>query len=298
MVLHLRSLICGQTHHMEHIVRSLNKNELAGYIEEGYEDAPEDAEDRHSITSSENRRDRLATPSPSGTTSLKNESQRPYSRASTLDGNGKPIDGEYMTPEMESRFFYSPRQSRPLSQISLSDVADRQLRDKTDAIAGIIRNISEQCAAAVEGLQLAQDAEHVEHDPTQRGSLSTRSEDGHEQSVRTDASETGEGTSEMGNSGYLSPHGRESSIPPTPDLEHRSSTSMSMMSSSTAGERSSQHCFQPDTVGTKIVDGDEEPERSSEAGQSENGPVTKHTVGEMILRSLPPRNPKRSRAMA
>lgn len=300
VVLHLRSLICGQTHHMEHIVRSLNKNELAGYIEEGYEDASEDAEDQNSTTSNENRRDSLGLHSSSGTTSLRNEPQRPYSRASTLDGNSKSIEGEYMTPEMESRFFNSPRQSKRLSQISLSDVADRQLRDKTDAIAGIIRNISDQCAAAVEGLQLAQDAEHGESGAIQRRGLRTYSEDGHEQSVRTDASETGDGTSEMDNSGYLSPRGRDSSIPPTPDLEHRSSTSMSMISSntSTTGERTSQQYFQQDTARTKIVDGDEEHERSSEAGHSDNSPVTKQTVGEMILKSLPPRNPKRSRAMA
>ena len=298
VVLHLRSLICGQTHHMEHIVRSLNKNELAGYIEEGYEDVSEDVEDQNSISGSENRRDSSTLHSSSGTTSLKNESQRPYSRASTLDGNGKPVEGEYMTPEMESRFFNSPRQIKRLSQISLSDVADRQLRDKTDAIAGIIRNISEQCAAAVEGLQLAQDAEHEVSGAKERGSPITHSEDGHEQSVHTDASETGEGTSEMSHSGYLSPRGRDSSIPPTPDLEHRSSTSMSVVSSSTTGERISQQYFQSETVRTKIVDSDEEHERSSEAGQSDNSPVTKQTVGEMILKSLPPRNPKRSRTIA
>lgn len=300
VVLHLRSLICGQTHHMEHIVRSLNKNELAGYIEEGYEDVSEDAEDQVSVSSSENRRDSSALRSPSVATSLRNEFQRPYSRASTLDGNSKPIQGEHMTPELESRFFNSSRQSNRLSQISLSDVADRQLRDKTDAIAGIIRNISEQCAAAVEGLQLAQDAEHEESDAIRRGSLSTQSEDGHGQSLRADASETGDGTSEMDNSGYLSPRGRDSSVPPTPDLEHRSSTSMSIISSntSTTGERSSQQYYQQDNVRTQIIDGDEEHERSSDAGQSDNSPVTKQTVGEMILKSLPPRNPKRSRAMA
>src|SRR5271170_3969870 len=39
VVLHLRSLISGQTHHMEHIVRSLVKtDELADYVEEGFED--------------------------------------------------------------------------------------------------------------------------------------------------------------------------------------------------------------------------------------------------------------------
>jgi len=42
----------------------------------------------------------------------------------------------------------------------MSNVADRYLREKTDSITYIIRNISEQCAAAVEGLQVAQRAEN------------------------------------------------------------------------------------------------------------------------------------------
>src|SRR5690606_16226362 len=71
--------------------------------------------------------------------------------------------GEDVTPEMESKFYDrsgSQRNSlhRRYSNISVADVADRHLRDKTDAIAHIIRNISAQCAAAVEGLQLAHDA--------------------------------------------------------------------------------------------------------------------------------------------
>jgi len=43
VVLHLRALISGQTHHMEHIVRTLGKSpELAEYIEGGYDDDLED----------------------------------------------------------------------------------------------------------------------------------------------------------------------------------------------------------------------------------------------------------------
>src|SRR5271170_3401476 len=46
VVLHLRSLISGQTHHMEHIVRTLGKSpELAEYIENGYDEEGEDLED-------------------------------------------------------------------------------------------------------------------------------------------------------------------------------------------------------------------------------------------------------------
>jgi hypothetical protein len=46
VVLHLRSLIGGQTHHMEHIVRSLSKSpDLNEYIEGGFEDEVDDLED-------------------------------------------------------------------------------------------------------------------------------------------------------------------------------------------------------------------------------------------------------------
>src|SRR3984885_7712881 len=43
VVLHLRALIDGQTHHMEHIVKSLSQApEISNYIEEGFEDVPEE----------------------------------------------------------------------------------------------------------------------------------------------------------------------------------------------------------------------------------------------------------------
>ena len=47
VVLHLRSLITGQTHHMEHIVRSIGSaSELADYIHEGYEEGEEEDEEQ------------------------------------------------------------------------------------------------------------------------------------------------------------------------------------------------------------------------------------------------------------
>merc|ERR1711977_99024 len=46
VVLHLRALISGQTHHMEHIVRTLGKSpELVEYIEHGYDEEEGDLED-------------------------------------------------------------------------------------------------------------------------------------------------------------------------------------------------------------------------------------------------------------
>lgn len=267
VVLHLRSLINGQTHHMEHIIRSLGSApELNEYIHEGFEDVEEGNEDDTKVESDENVKD---------TPEVKVDSRgNTPSRASTIDG--KPIDGEDVTPEMESNFLNSSRSSKRFSQLSMSDVADKHLRERTDAIADIIRNISEQCAAAVEGLQLAQDAEELleeEEDVNRKGQHKQQdsvsgptapSEDG-QQSLRTDGSEVGDGEG-----GYLTPDNRGSSIPPTPDLVHnRSSTSMSMASSSaTAPERHSQQYSQTD-VPTKIVEDDDEHahELHSESGE-------------------------------
>ena len=281
VVLHLRSLINGQTHHMEHIVRSLNTpSELTNYIEEGFDDTPEDV--RESVENDNNGVALERTPK---------KSLRPSpSRTSSHDDLEK-ADGEHVTPEMESRFFSSliaDNKTGRGSRLSMVDVADRHLREKTDAIADIIRNISNQCAAAVEGLQLAQDADHnseqeqllaaaaAKHD-TQPDSLAP-SEDGHEpaSSVRTDGSEIGDNVTEDGIT-YLHPDGRgsrQSSIPPTPDLvNHRSSTSMSGYSASTAPDRSSGQYGSQVDVGTKIMAGDEE----FDEGRSES------SVGGMVM---------------
>jgi hypothetical protein len=275
VVLHLRSLINGQTHHMEHIIRSLGSApELSEYIEEGFEDVEgEDAADgsvkgaveghpvKHSA--SHKAEPRLGADS----------------RASEV---APGLDGEDVSPEMESHFLNHSRSKR-YSQLSMSDVADRHLRDKTDAIADIIRNISEQCAAAVEGLQLAQDAEEDEAmEPSNKAQqhrghhLVPSSDDGHL------GSEAGDGDV------YLTPDGRNSSIPPTPDLVHnRSSTSMSMNSSSTVpGERISQQ-YSPGDIPTKILEDDDEQvhEARSENGSEvpmETGSVTKQPSQDLM----------------
>ncbi|KAJ1338633.1 DENN (AEX-3) domain-containing protein [Microdochium nivale] len=190
VVLHLRSLIGGQAHHMEHLVQSLTKPddfELEGDYEEEVDGS-----------------DRL---SPTGT-----------------------------------------RLSKRNSTSSFSDVADRHLKDKTDAIAHIVRNIAEQCQAAVEGLQLAHDAE-LTRSPRRDSNLSSaHSEDMHDRSA-----------SEAGEDGHLRPSGRFSSVPPTPDLiPNRSSTSMSIASTMTTPERSSQQYNVHHDIPTKIVEDDED----------------------------------------
>ncbi len=267
VVLHLRSLIDGQTHHMEHIIHSLNKApELREYISEGYEDGTEDNEEGASVTSSE-----VGHPAPSA----------PHEEPASP----KNRDTEHVTPEMESRFFSSLVNAKPGSRLSIADVADRHLRDKTDAIADIIRNISDQCAAAVEGLQLAHDAEE-DTDAIDPASVKTPHKHNAslgDASLHTDVSqlstgsEVGEADSGHGGStGHLTPngdretHSRGSDFPPTPDLiGGRSSTSMSGYSASTGAtpDRGSQQWHQHghgDT--TKIVEAEEMVDSGSESG--------------------------------
>lgn len=260
VVLHLRALIDGQAHHMEHIVKSLSTApELTEYIEEGFEDD----EDVSSQTSGEvenktaiaTRTSKMpgATPSQSRSQSRIASSRlsRTFSRAGTAASHH--LDGEDVSPDMEDRLLSNMSTRKRLSTMSMADVADRHLRDKTDAIAYIIRNISEQCAAAVEGLQLAQRADNEEEDNlSQKGRIVSRSENGPPSTAQ--GSEFGDDRSD-----YLDP-ARGSSVPPTPDLVHnRSSTSMSMASASTTPERHSlqhyKHHEIPD-MPTRIVEDD------------------------------------------
>ncbi|CCF32488.1 DENN domain-containing protein [Colletotrichum higginsianum] len=236
VVLHLRSLIGGQSHHMEHLVQSLTKpDDLEREIEEGFE--PEVGEDGVS-----------------------------------------PRDADANQARLLSA---AAQANKRLSASSFKDVADRHLKDKTDAIAHIIRNIAEQCQAAVEGLQLAQDADFDERAASaarlraqrRRSNLSaTHSDDGHE--TQSNA------TSDMGDDSLLHPaSGRISSIPPTPDLvPNRSSTAMSFASSAATPERSSQQYMIHQDIPTKIVEDDEDfDEDRSESETMPQQSVGKHT---------------------
>ncbi|KAK1971414.1 DENN domain-containing protein [Colletotrichum sublineola] len=236
VVLHLRSLIGGQSHHMEHLVQSLTKpDELEREIEEGFD--PEVGED-----------------------------------------GVAPRDADANQARLLSA---AAEANKRLSTSSFKDVADRHLKDKTDAIAHIIRNIAEQCQAAVEGLQLAQDADFDERSASaarlraqrRRSNLSgAHSDDGHE--TQSNA------TSDMGDDSLLHPaNGRISSIPPTPDLvPNRSSTAMSFASSAATPERSSQQYMIHQDIPTKIVEDEEDfDEERSESEAMPQPAVGKHT---------------------
>ncbi|KAI0455978.1 AEX-3 domain protein [Xylaria acuta] len=222
VVLHLRSLIGGQSHHMEHLVRSLTTaDDFMSEMGDGLSDNEEEEVDSNG---------RLTTPS----------------------GN----------------------QAKRVSAASFKDVADRQLKDKTDAIAHIIRNIAEQCQAAVEGLQLAHDAEGERPRVSRHTSniSAAHSEDGHDNST----------ASEGGDDSRLQPLRRFSSVPPTPDLiPNRSSTSMSYASTMTTPERSSQQYHVSSEIPTRIVEDDEDDLANRSEGDvipQEPGVISKHSL--------------------
>ena len=270
VVFHLRSLIDGQTHHMEHIIRSLTKApELNEIPNESYEDAPEDPERSESAAGGE-----IGTVDQA----QRSDSRRSMSRSSLRSA------GDKVTPDMENRFFSSIAASRAGSRLSIADMADRRLRDKTDAIANIIRNISEQCAAAVEGIQLAHDADADDQDQIdpallEKSGHAHKDSDGseHTEDSRLGApDDNADADSGVGGStGHLTPNGDRdrrvsgSTIPPTPDLVGgRSNTSMSGYSVSTGATRDrDSHQWQSqlhnkDSV--KVIDEDENAERAHE----------------------------------
>ena len=258
VVMHLRSLINGQSHHMEHIVRSIgSRSEITEIVEQGYEDAPEEIKDDVSV----------------------DESKESGKAAKEVNGQNTLVND--MKPELEQHLLNIGKDHKTLARLSITDVADRYLRDKTDAIADIIRSISDQCAAAVEGLHLAQDAEE-EQDPeisSKNDRLGSDYDNLEDRSTRAPSE-----ISDADNSS-LHPDNRHSSIPPTPDLVHnRSSTSMSMVSSSTFPERSSQQ-YGPGDIPTRIVEDDDEHAHETENiddQQTERGTLSKQNSEDLM----------------
>lgn len=268
VVLHLRSLIGGQSHHLEHLVRTIQKSpDMSEYL-----DAEFDQEDGEIMgeaaeqSKAEGKRSSSRGPSEHGSSRT---SSRTTSRSQLRQS------GDDMTQEMEARLVGSMRNSKRYSAISIADVADRHLRDKTDAIAHIIRNISDQCAAAVEGLMMAHDADAEAEELAMR-EKQRRHRESNLSTMTSDGEQSGEDS-------MLHPSGRSSSIPPTPDLIHRSSTAMSIASSVTTPERHSQQYHVRDDLPTKIIeDSDEEL-----GGRSDTGSVRHSLSGKPGLLHRP-----------
>ncbi|KAJ5083361.1 hypothetical protein N7456_012788 [Penicillium angulare] len=265
VVLHLRSLINGKSHHMEHIVRSIGSaSEITEMVEQGYEDAPEESTESESEKSTDG--------------AIKK-------KASSKEIMGQKPSVNHMSPELEQHLLNLGKDHKTLARLSITDVADRYLRDKTDAIADIIRSISDQCAAAVEGLHLAQDAEDEEAESSNK---LARPSDEQRLGSEYDSQEgrTTRATSEISDvdNNSLHPDNRHSSIPPTPDLVHnRSSTSMSMVSSSTFPERSSQQ-YGPGDIPTRIVEDDDEHNEAEglDDQQTETGTLSKQASEDLM----------------
>ncbi|KAL4797958.1 AEX-3 domain-containing protein [Aspergillus venezuelensis] len=260
VVLHLRSLISGKTHHMEHLVRTIGSSaDLAELAEE------EKAEEEEAEGKTEERAESAKMPMV----------KEPKAKETKADISANGVSNR--NPDLDQHLLNMDQGHRSIARLSVTDVADRYLRDKTDAISDIIRSISEQCAAAVEGLQLAQDAEDGEGKSHEESRLEAR------------GMMTPREGSEMGDSevSTLHPDGR-TSVPPTPDLVHnRSSTSMSMISSSTFPERSSQQ-YGPNEIPTRIVEDDDEHAHETDGmdDQTETGTLSKQ-ASEDLMRTTP-----------
>ena len=253
VVVHLRSLITGQTRHMEHIVGSLySAPGSADYGE--YDEPAEEGDDGRSVASDRSHTrssQRLSTNR--STTNLRRLSRRPERSSFAVGSNG---DGE-KAADYESR--YNLPKSKRLSESSLLDIADRHLRDKTDAIATIIRNISDQCTAAVEALQLARIADGDDLDSEDQLAAP------HAFNTHSEAnSDTGFDDA----SSAITANSKHSSIPPTPDL-YRSSTAMSVNSFSTSNDRTSQQYTFHSSLQPKIVEGDETSDQGSIMGHAD-----------------------------
>jgi len=264
VVLHLRSLINGKSHHMEHIVRSIgSSSEITEMVEQGYEDAPEESTDERASA----------------------ETAKEANKETNKVANKSSVN--QMNPELEQHLLNLGKDRKNLARLSVTDVADRYLRDKTDAIADIIRSISEQCAAAVEGLHLAQDAEDEESAEASSSKVHQAGSPNLGSEYEGQDGRTTRATSEVSDldNNSLHPDNRHSSIPPTPDLVHnRSSTSMSMVSSSTFPERSSQQ-YGPGEIPTRIVEDDDEHAHDTESmddQQTETGTLSKQASEDLM----------------
>jgi len=126
----------------------------------------------------------------------------------------------------------------------MHDEADRNLQEKTESIAYILRNISEQCAAAVDSLQLAQRSATPAPQDTSSPSSSAAAAAAsrlQQQRSRRDVtqSEAGAAPSLVNFNDEETVRTDRLSTPPTPELEHeeahraRNSSSMSVTTEGT-----------------------------------------------------------------
>lgn len=123
----------------------------------------------------------------------------------------------------------------------------------------------------MESLQIAQD---VDDQQLSSRATSPSARRGSNLSVAPSDDGNSAATSEIGDDSLLHPgSGRASSIPPTPDLiPNRSSTSMSIASTATTPERSSQQYVLGHDIPTKIVEDDED-DFAGDRSEGESNPI-------------------------
>ncbi|KMU87160.1 hypothetical protein CIHG_05101 [Coccidioides immitis H538.4] len=232
VVLHLRSLINAQNHHMEHIIRSISDvPELSEYADESFEDLPEDEECDG---------DRSKTPS----------ARRSIARLGASSRAGS-VDGDDVSPEMESQLLGLGKHKRVPLRRRPHLAQDAELEDEAN-----------------------------KQEREQRNNKLHPNEDGSQEPSSRPGSEHGDN--------LLTPDGRNSSIssiPPTPDLVHnRSSTSMSMVSSSTMPERSSQQ-YGPGDLPTRILEDDDECAHEADADDQQSSETVHKSASHDTMRA-------------
>lgn len=233
VVLHLRKLIDGQAHLLEDIVHTLPQEVSSSSSDES------DATAQPSLKPA---LDRLAVP-------------MPQDRSPSSMSNRERLEGADVSPEMEDKFFDGsqtpgsntgfPRgldRAKRYSLASISDVADKSLKEKTNAIADIIKNISEQCARAVDTLHLVdEEYEALSRDDMSEAVGPSLNGGDDDELGSTDAQgddARSEGTS-MRRGSDVSVRSTASAITrPTPDLLERSSTSFSNFSNTNMSRHS------------------------------------------------------------
>ena len=257
VVLHLRKLIDGQAHLLEDIVHTFPQEEPVIQSDE-LEVAP---------PSLKPALDRLAVPTS-------------QDRSSSAMSSHEKLEGADVTPEMEDKFFDRARHSKSpngfphgldrakrYSLASISDVADKSLKEKTSAIADIIKNISEQCARAVDTLHLVDEEYEAlsRDDMSEAVGPSIMGDD--EELGSTDAQDArSEGTSARRGSDVSVRSAASGITRPTPELLERSSTSFSNFSNTNVSRHSAY--TEATSVGgdTKLVDEDEATEQEDVVG--------------------------------
>lgn len=214
-------------------------------------------------------------------------------RSPSTDSRIDDTDERTPTSHPQVMHMQSPSQ-RYIQGGDIADVADKKLRDKTDAITYIIQNISEQCAAAVEGLQLGrEDSDAVDspmvngsHSPALRGKTPVR-----KQSENELGSEYDDALSVPSRSPHLAQMKHRSSVPPTPDLVSssngaRDSTATSHTSMNTMDLRGSMQSTWRNQLGEDIPEMPALLIRSDDSGLVEDVNPIEHTAAKLSAKNL------------